>query len=157
MRICYHESELRNCGDIVSLKYQSHLYQCTFGSKYNKSTFISPTPLDFRTTVTLLVCSQASSVCRSVESGFEVKSVGCKCVRCSHAVFVKIQGFWYVTLRPFVRHRRSFEGQYPFRHHTAVPRTRRCYVRSERRKLIEKVTRRHIPQDSDHENGALVG
>ena len=97
-------------------------------------------PYDFRTTVNILVCSQASSDCRSDESSFEDKSAGIECnawgAHSRVREVLSLLGLYatsFHTISPKLRRAIAISSPYSSR------RTRRCYVRSERRKRLEKL------------------
>jgi hypothetical protein len=78
-------------------------------------------PLDFRTTALFWCVPRLRPFVLLLKAALKIKvqvlSAMCEVLT---AVFVKIQVFWDVTLRPFVQYHRSYEGQQPFRRHTAV-------------------------------------
>ena len=97
-------------------------------------------PLDFRTTVTLLVCSQASSVYPAVESSFEDKSASVECnVWGTHSGVREDQsllGRYAPSIRTISSNlRRAIDISSIY----SGPRPRRCYLHSERRKHLEKL------------------
>ena len=64
----------RNCGDIFSQQYQSHLYQRPFKLNTMKAPSFLDVPRFPKERLCSGVCSQALSVCRSVKSSFEDKN-----------------------------------------------------------------------------------